>query len=110
MRKNGKKALASTSSRDALASRRSVARRQRLMLGRYIVADSAICHGKPTFRGTRIMVWQVLSMVSRGLDWETIVEQCHNSITKDAIAEAVKLSSEAFVNHANDFVVERIPA
>ena len=88
----------------------SPARRQRLLLGRYIVADAAICHGKPTFRGTRIMVWQVLSMVSRGLDWETIVERCHNSITKDAIAEAVKLSSEAFVNHANEFVVERLPA
>jgi hypothetical protein len=24
------------------------------LLGHYIVADPAICHGKPTFRGTRI--------------------------------------------------------
>jgi uncharacterized protein (DUF433 family) len=114
MKKNGKKTLTSarTLSRNALSSRRQIpsAQHSRSMLGRYIVADSAICHGKPTFRGTRIMVWQVLSMVSRGLDWETIVERCHNSITKDAIAEAVKLSSEAFVKHANEFVVERIPA
>jgi uncharacterized protein (DUF433 family) len=114
MRKNGKKTLTSTRtlSRNVLAPRKRVPakRRQRLLLGRYIVADSAICHGKPTFRGTRIMVWQVLSMVSRGLDWETIVERCHNSITQDAIAEAVKLSTEAFVKHSNEFVVERIPA
>ncbi|HEY6041967.1 MAG TPA: DUF433 domain-containing protein, partial [Anaerolineae bacterium] len=89
MRKNGKKATSTRrASQGALASRRHVTptKRNRVMLGRYIVADSAICHGKPTFRSTRIMVWQVLSMVSRGLDWETIVERCHNSITKDAIA------------------------
>jgi uncharacterized protein (DUF433 family) len=28
---------------------------KRKLLGRYIVADPNICHGKPTFRGTRIM-------------------------------------------------------
>ena len=114
MRKNGKKPLAAPSqfSRRALLSPQPVSTPQpkRLILGRYIVADPEICHGKPTFRGTRIMVWQVLSMVSRGLDWETIVERCHKSITQDAIAEAVKLSSEAFVKHSNEFVVERIPA
>jgi uncharacterized protein (DUF433 family) len=26
------------------------------LLGRYIVTDPQICHGQPTFRGTRIMV------------------------------------------------------
>jgi len=36
------------------------------LLGRYIVADPEICHGEPTFRGTRIMVWQVLEMVAEG--------------------------------------------
>jgi uncharacterized protein (DUF433 family) len=75
-------------------------------LGRYIVADPRICHGKPTFRGTRIMVWQVLEMLADGMAWETIIEQCHNSITKDAIAEAVKLSGEAFLRHADEFVLE----
>ena len=29
-------------------------------LGKYIVADPRICHGKPTFNGSRVMVWQVL--------------------------------------------------
>ena len=114
MKKNGKKTLTSakTLSRKTLATRRRipVVKRNRLMLGRYIVADSAICHGKPTFRGTRIMVWQVLEMLTRGLAWETIVEECHNSINKDAIAEAIKLSSEAFLKHANEFAVERILA
>jgi uncharacterized protein (DUF433 family) len=38
------------------------------------------------------MVWQVLEMMADGLARETIIEECHHSITKDAIAEAVKLS------------------
>ena len=32
----------------------------RKLLGRYTVADPEVCGGKPTFRGTRIMIWQVL--------------------------------------------------
>jgi uncharacterized protein (DUF433 family) len=34
---------------------------QRVELGRYIVADPAICHGKPTFKGTRVFVADVLA-------------------------------------------------
>ena len=29
-------------------------------MGRYIVTDPEICHGKPTFRGTRVLVADVL--------------------------------------------------
>jgi uncharacterized protein (DUF433 family) len=83
---------------------------QAKLLGRYIVADPEICHGKPTFRGTRIFVSDVLEMVAEGMAWETIVEQWHNSITAEAIAEAVKLSSEAFLKHADEFVLEPVPA
>ena len=39
---------------------------ERIELGQYIVADPKICHGKPTFKGTRIMVWQVLDALARG--------------------------------------------
>ncbi len=83
---------------------------QARLLGRYIVADPRICHGKPTFRGTRIMVWQVIEMVVSGMAWETIIEECHNSISKDASAEAIKLSGEAFLKHANEFVLETASA
>ena len=71
-----------------------------------IVIDPKICHGKPTFRGTRIMVWQVLEMVADGLAWETIVEQFRGSITKKAVKEAVELASEAFLKHAHEFALE----
>ena len=36
-------------------------------IGRYIVADPRVCHGKLTFRGTRIFVSDVLEQVERGL-------------------------------------------
>ncbi len=44
------------------------------MIGRYIVADPAICHGQPIFRGTRILVGDVIQQVAAGIAWETIVE------------------------------------
>ena len=81
-------------------------------VGRYMVLDPEICHGKPTFRGTRIMVAQVLEMVASGMAWETIIEEWNDSITKDAIKEAVQLATHALLEHAGDFVLEpkSIPA
>ena len=32
-------------------------------IGRFIVADPRVCHGQPTFRGTRILVADVLDQV-----------------------------------------------
>ena len=80
------------------------------MIGRYMVTDPEICHGKPTFRGTRIMVWQVLEMVANELSWEQIVERCHHTISKEAIAEAILLAGKAFVDHAHEYIPEPIPA
>lgn len=75
-------------------------------IGRYIVADPEICHGKPTFRGTRIMVDQILEQVAEGMAWEAIVEDWRGSVTKDAIAEAVRLAGKAFADHAEEYTVE----
>jgi len=80
------------------------------LMGRHIVTDPQICHGKPTFRGTRIMVADVLDQVAEGLAWETITEEWHNSITKEAIAEAVYLASQALLKHADEFILEPMPA
>jgi uncharacterized protein (DUF433 family) len=38
----------------------------RIALHKHIIADPTICHGKPTFKGTRVMVWQVLEMLADG--------------------------------------------
>ena len=46
----------------------------RVKISEYIVADSEICHGKPTFKGTRIMVWQVLEMLEGGVSIKEIID------------------------------------
>ena len=76
------------------------------ILGRFIVADPRVCHGQPTFRGTRVSVADVLEQVARGLDWEAIIEEWHGSVTHEAIAEAVHLAAQALLKHADDFVVQ----
>ena len=43
-------------------------------ISRHIVINPKICHGKPIFRGTRIMGADVLEQVAEGLAWESIIE------------------------------------
>lgn len=71
-------------------SKTSRRRNGRVELGRYIVADPAICHGKPTFKGTRVFVADVLADVERGLSWDFIVQRWGGGkINKAAVTEAV---------------------
>jgi uncharacterized protein (DUF433 family) len=67
----------------------------KIRIGRYIVSDPEICHGKLTFKGTRVFVEDVLDMVAEGLSWNYIEEQWNGSVTKDAIKEAVILSKDS---------------
>ena len=52
------------------------------------------------------MVSQVLEQVASGMAWETIVEEWRGSVPKEAVAEAVRLAMQAFVEHADEDVVE----
>src|SRR5262249_44597944 len=69
----------------------------RKRLGRYVVVDSAICHGQPTFRGTRVLVADVLEQVAQGMAWETIEEWWRGAVSRPAIAEAIRLAGKALV-------------
>ena len=73
-------------------------------LGRYLVVDPAVCHGQPTFRGTRILVADVLEQVSNGLAWDAIIEEWRGALSKDAIGEAVRLAREALAAYVPDLV------
>ncbi len=75
-------------------------RKQRRLFGRHIVADPEICHGRLTFVGTRIFVSDVIEMVAEGLDWDRIIWECHGGITRDAIAEAVRLAGKALLERS----------
>jgi uncharacterized protein (DUF433 family) len=78
--------------------------------GQYIVADPKICHGKLTFRGTRIFVSDVLDNVAEGREWDDIIRNWHGSITREAIADAIRYASEAFVEKSRSQTTEAIAA
>jgi uncharacterized protein (DUF433 family) len=67
-------------------------------LGEHIVADPLICHGKPTFKGTRIIVWQVLDALERGESWDAIVKAWAGRVTREAIAETIRLARAALLD------------
>jgi uncharacterized protein (DUF433 family) len=67
----------------------------RVMLGRYVVVDPSICHGQPTFAGSRVLVADVLEQVAMGMSWETIVEEGGGRVARDAVDEAVSLARPA---------------
>jgi uncharacterized protein (DUF433 family) len=74
------------------------AKEQRVDLGEFIVADPAICHGKPTYRGTRIMVWQVLAMLERGESWDYIRQAWPGRISDEAIGETIRLARSSLLD------------
>jgi uncharacterized protein (DUF433 family) len=75
-------------------------------IGRYIVSDPAVCHGEPVFRGTRILVADVLEQVAAGMVWEAIVEEWRGAVTPEAIAEAIRIAREMLVIHAPELAAE----
>jgi uncharacterized protein (DUF433 family) len=85
-------------------------RKKKKLLGRYLVADPEICHGKPTFVGTRVMVAQVLKQVAEGMPWDAITADWRGSVCKEAIAEAVELAQRTFEDHAVKYARESQPA
>ncbi|HZM04084.1 MAG TPA: DUF433 domain-containing protein [Candidatus Saccharimonadales bacterium] len=74
------------------------AKGQRVILGEFIIADPAICHGKPTYKGTRVMVWQVLAMLERGESWDYIRQAWPGHISDDAIAETIRLARSSLLD------------
>ena len=78
----------------------------RKTLGRYLVVDSQICHGQPTFRGTRILVKDVLEQVAQSMAWKSITKQWRGAINQEAIAEAVRLANKAFLDQPPESATE----
>jgi len=59
--------------------------------GRFISVDPKICHGKLCFRGTRILVSDVLELVANGLSWDDIIKECSGEVSRQGITEAIRL-------------------
>ena len=69
--------------------------RKRTEFGEYIISDPKICGGELTFKGTRILVKDVLYFVAKGMDWDSITSEYHGLIGREAIAETVSLANSA---------------
>ena len=74
------------------------------IVGKFVVADPKICHGQLTFRGTRILVADVLELVADGMNWDDIIYECHGGISRPAIAEAIRLAGRAMSEHGAEYL------
>ena len=52
-----------------------------------------MCHGKPVFKGTRVLVSDVLEMLSEGMTIDEILEE-YPQLNKEMILEAIALAAE----------------
>ena len=71
---------------------------RRIELGEHIVADPEICHGKPTLKGTRIMVWQILDELAHGMTPEEIVKTWGGRVSRVGIAQCVQLARRSLLD------------
>ena len=71
---------------------------KQIELGKFIVADPKICHGKPTYKGTRIMVWQILEALADGESVQDLVKAWGGCVSRQAVLETIRLSSNALLN------------
>ena len=78
-------------------------------IGRFLCVDPKVCHGKLCFRGTRILVSDVLELVATGMSWDKIINECHGRISRAAIAEAIRFARRAIVKHADEYLERPAP-
>jgi uncharacterized protein (DUF433 family) len=90
---------------DRLRERRDPSR---LELSETIVMDPAICHGKPTYKGSRVMVWQVLHLLEQDRSWRSLREGWPGAVTDTAIAETIELALRMFLERAEEFVADAV--
>jgi uncharacterized protein (DUF433 family) len=74
-----------------------MATRKRKEYGEHIVSDPKICGGDLTFKGTRVLVKDVLYFAAQGKDWRWISKAYDGRLTRQAIAEAIELAREALI-------------
>jgi uncharacterized protein (DUF433 family) len=72
-------------------------------MNEWIVADPNICDGKPTIKGTRIMVKNILGMMAGGYTVEKVLSS-YPELTKEMVTAALEyaaavIDEEQIVTH-----------
>ena len=63
-------------------------------INQHITIDSEVCEGNPVFKGTRIMVWQVLELLGQGVSIDEIREDYFPQLSKEAILSVFVYASK----------------
>ena len=72
-----------------------------IRIARYLMRDPGVCHGKLTFKRTRVPVETVLSRIGRGRNIEDILKSWPE-LKRAAIAEAIKLATASLAERYQD--------
>lgn len=59
----------------------------------YVVIDPEVCHGKPVFKGTRVLVADVLEMLAAGMSIEDVLKE-YPQLSEEMIREALRLAAK----------------
>ena len=65
-------------------------------IGRYLIKDPGVCHGKLTFKGTRVPVETVLNRLGKGRSIDEILKSWPE-LRRAAITEAIHLAAASLV-------------
>src|SRR5262249_40752886 len=60
-------------------------------LGKYIIANPRICHGEPTFKGTRKLVRDCIEMAAKGLTIDELASRAN--LPREAIVQALRFAA-----------------
>jgi uncharacterized protein (DUF433 family) len=61
----------------------------RVEIGQYLVTDTRVCRGRLIFKGTRVLVSDVLELLEAGFDPEKISQEYSRLVTPEAVREVV---------------------
>ena len=69
----------------------------RIEIGRHLAIDTRVCGGRLIFKGTRILVSDVLELLRAGFAPEQISQEYRRLVTPEAVREAVTFSRKGIV-------------
>jgi len=73
----------------------------RIEIGEHLAADTRICGGRLIFKGSRILVSDVLELAEAGYTPEAIAQQYRGIIGSDAVREAVDFTRQGVVREVS---------
>ena len=72
---------------------------RRVEIGQHLVVDPEVCHGRMTFKGTRVWVEAVLADIEKG---ESVDDVLRNwpELSREAVEEALHLAGELLLQNS----------